>query len=484
MDGSVPMTANRSPTDYSVDIEYGSAFSPFQAPSLIGLTASLGGFHFDYTSPFTFLDIGCGDGTSALMIAASYPHARVIGVDLNPNHIERAVADAKSGQVDNATFLLADISQLADLDIGVIDMASVAGLFTWLDRERQRQLLKALSLRLRPGGLLHLHYASQPGAAQTDALHRAMRILAPKTGGSIDQLAGAIAALRPATEKGMRFFERNPLAAARLRSIIDGNPADEAHDVMNHQDGGLWFADVDADLAEAGFQHVGDTDLTVDTPDLHQNDALGEALRLPAGPRRETLKDLVLNRASRQDVFVRLPGRSLAVADRSCPSSVYVTPRGTRLSADSRRALGSMAGDAERQLARLMSDPTAVLPAAGPDGALCCMLMALGLLAPCVEAPRPLRRDARGLSAFNAFQLARSLRTGVAGPLASPVLGSRIVLPIEDLWRLAAWTGLSAELIGEGDPAARRQAERLLGLADQPGLGEAFSELSVIGVLQ
>jgi len=72
------------------------------------------------------------------MIAATYPHAKVIGIDLNPNHIECAVEDGNSGQIDNATFHLADIAQLADLDLGVVDMVSVAALYSWLDRDRRQ----------------------------------------------------------------------------------------------------------------------------------------------------------------------------------------------------------------------------------------------------------------------------------------------------------------------------------------------------------
>ena len=480
----MPVASDGSATGYSVDVQYGSIFSPFQAPSLIALTALVGGFNFDCSAPFTFLDIGCGDGTSAMMIAAAYPHARVIGIDLNPNHIECAVEDAKSGQIDNATFHLADIAHLADLDLGVVDMVTVAGLYSWLDRGRRQHLIRTVSERLRPGGLLHLHYASQPGSAQTDALHRAMRILAPKTGGSVEQLDGALAALRPAAQLGMKFFERNPLAAARAQSIINGVPANEAHDVMNHQDGGLWFSDVDEDLTVAGFRHVGDTDQAVDTPELHQTNALGEALRRPRGPGRETLKDLVLNRASRQDVFVRLPGTSVESPGDSPHRPIYVTPRGRTLSAEAGLALGSLAGDAGRLLGELMSDPAAMPPNDRQTSAVCRALFGLGLLVPSVEASRPVRSEARSLSPFNAFQLAKSLRTGVAGPLASPVLGTQLLLPIEDLWRLAGWTGMSAEEIAGGNETARQHAERLLELAVHPGHGEAFAELSVIGVLQ
>ena len=53
----MPVASDGSATGYLVDVQYGSIFSPFQAPSLIALTALVGGFHFDCSAPFTFLDI-------------------------------------------------------------------------------------------------------------------------------------------------------------------------------------------------------------------------------------------------------------------------------------------------------------------------------------------------------------------------------------------------------------------------------------------
>ena len=47
----------------------------------------------DLTRPFRYADLGCGNGFTALVVAATCPRAEVWGFDFNPTHIEMARTD-------------------------------------------------------------------------------------------------------------------------------------------------------------------------------------------------------------------------------------------------------------------------------------------------------------------------------------------------------------------------------------------------------
>jgi SAM-dependent methyltransferase len=63
----------------------------------------------DGDPPARVLDLGCGEGTSTLALAAAYPRIRVVGVDLDAPSIAAAQAAAAQVGLDNrVTFVLAD----------------------------------------------------------------------------------------------------------------------------------------------------------------------------------------------------------------------------------------------------------------------------------------------------------------------------------------------------------------------------------------
>jgi SAM-dependent methyltransferase len=66
----------------------------------------------DGDPPARVLDLGCGEGTSTLALAAAYPRIRIVGVDLDARSIAAAQAEAAHvGLGNRVTFVLADANQ-------------------------------------------------------------------------------------------------------------------------------------------------------------------------------------------------------------------------------------------------------------------------------------------------------------------------------------------------------------------------------------
>lgn len=67
------------------------------------------GFAFVGAGPGRALDVGCGSGAAALAIGARFPHAEVVGADINPRALELALVNARLAQVDNVVLCQSDL---------------------------------------------------------------------------------------------------------------------------------------------------------------------------------------------------------------------------------------------------------------------------------------------------------------------------------------------------------------------------------------
>ncbi len=91
---------------YVTDVTYTSNFYREITPSWIALTSLLLGHRPpDLAAPFSYADLGCGNGFTSLVIAAACPHAEVWGFDFNPAHVEFANGLAARAGLTNVRFV-------------------------------------------------------------------------------------------------------------------------------------------------------------------------------------------------------------------------------------------------------------------------------------------------------------------------------------------------------------------------------------------
>src|SRR5262245_898047 len=87
---------------YVVDASYTDRFFRELAPSWLAYVAALHGLTPPALDrPFTYLELGCGFGTSAVVNAGAYPHAEIHACDVNAAHIEAGAAHAQALGVGN-----------------------------------------------------------------------------------------------------------------------------------------------------------------------------------------------------------------------------------------------------------------------------------------------------------------------------------------------------------------------------------------------
>src|SRR6478609_2154750 len=100
------------------------------------------------TSGLRVLDVGCGDGTTA--VPAAQLGADVLGVDIASNLVAAGNARARELGLDNLTFQEGDASDLKDLGDAEFDL--VISIFGAMFAPRPFDVAKELTRVTRPGG--------------------------------------------------------------------------------------------------------------------------------------------------------------------------------------------------------------------------------------------------------------------------------------------------------------------------------------------
>lgn len=127
----------------------------------------------DYVSDgMDVLDVGCGNGVTALELARRY-RINIVGVDYTPKMISAASeACAQAGLQQQATFRVANVLDLP-LDLGTYDLIyGERVLINLPDWKTQQSALKGIARRLKSGGNYVMCECSQNGLDKINELRK------------------------------------------------------------------------------------------------------------------------------------------------------------------------------------------------------------------------------------------------------------------------------------------------------------------------
>lgn len=296
----------------AADVRYVAAFQPESAPARLRLALAMADTWWNPPDPerLTVLDIGCGRGLSACLLAAANPGWDVIGLDLQPVHIEEARTVAREGGIDNARFIEADLSELTEANcpdlLPELDVVICYGVWTWVPDFVRDGIVRMLKSRLKPGGIVLFGYNALPG--YSDCLHfqRLVDQAARAFAGSETErgLAAldAIAALREQAPQHLPSAQviQHMIGAARTA------PAYMVHEWLTSFWRPAYHEDLARALVPARLDYGGTARPGQSMPELHLTPAQREAVAAaPNGIARETLIDTFLSRRFRTDIFIR-----------------------------------------------------------------------------------------------------------------------------------------------------------------------------------
>jgi SAM-dependent methyltransferase len=309
---------------YVTDIPYLPGYYRHQSPLHLNaacLIAGVSGIGVEPGTRLRYLELGCGHGVGALMLAGCNPAWEVVGIDFNPAHIAAARRLAADAEIANVRFIEADLARLAETPAGQglpeFDVVTMHGLWSWVEEPVRAGIVRLLADKLRPGGIAYLSYNALPAWQSALGMQRLLLEAGRRAGGRSDrQVAAGWDLVRSLAEAKAPHLSDSQLVGSLGEYSRQAQPAYLAHEYMNAAWHPCFHADVVRFLAAAKLEWVGSAQLLENFSSLMLGDeARTAAARFDDPVMRELIKDMFLTRCLRQDIFVR-GARRLALDER------------------------------------------------------------------------------------------------------------------------------------------------------------------------
>ena len=436
--------------EYVTDVPYLRAFVRDLSPLTLRLVAALNGFPPPRANGFDYCELGSAHGDTTATLAAAYPGARFLGVNINPEHIASANHLALEGKLDNLRFLQQDFEQLGREDVPDLDFITAHGVLSWVGPAKRKAVLDFASTKLKEGGLLYVSYNALPGWASVEPLRRLMLDRGAAVGGSsIERAREGLAFAKLLRDAGAAYFTGNPAAREMLTTMERMGLPYVVHEYLHAHWVPMYFTQLAAEMADKDLYFVGQLPLYLNYRDLAIPATLaGVFATVSDRITFESLKDYATNQFFRRDVFVKgKVQRDEAAATAFLDSTPFGTligegalTREARLPHHTLHFTGAIfdalfpalaagattTADLGRLPALAAFDPARLREAI-------VRLVIAGQVSPTMEATRAVSPPTGRLlvaSAYNRMMLSERFTTDDPIVLASPVAGTGIPLPV------------------------------------------------------
>ena len=293
---------------YATDIPYLRDFKPQLTPAWLDHVALVAGLEPPARKAgFAWCDLGCGQGVTANILAATHPRGTFHAIDAMPAHIDHARRLAGDAGIPNLDFHCVDFAAAVDLDLPLFDYIVAHGVYSWVDIANQRALRRFFDRRLKPGGLVYVSYNAMPGWARDLPFQRLVRELArASSGDSAARVDAALEIIRALAAAEVPALAPSFIVGELEQRPQDYTPAYLVHEFMPGAWQPLYVTEVRAAFKTIGLAPVGSATLIENLDPL----VLGESAREMLGAiadndLRELVRDFYLDQRFRCYVFAR-----------------------------------------------------------------------------------------------------------------------------------------------------------------------------------
>lgn len=323
------------PDAYLTDTPYTWGYYAELNPVYLNYVCVLGGYPARrLDEPFTYCDLGCGNGVTVAALAQLFPHASFYGVDFNKDHVANGRSLASGAKLSNVSFIEADFTKLEEQALPAFDYVVMHGVYSWIDPETRDRVRMFLAKSVKPGGVVYVSYDCMPGWAALAPLREMM--LQHTRGLVTDSATKASAGLdfiKYLRDNKAGFFEDNPPLKAFVDEIAAQDIRYVAHEFFGAAIKPYYFREVAGEMRSAGLQYAGSAVMNLNFIDLAAPPEFRALLsKSPTRLDYESTGDFVRNQRFRKDVFVN-GAPSLSDADQN--AALAEIPFGTLVDAES-----------------------------------------------------------------------------------------------------------------------------------------------------
>ena len=272
---------------YVVDTSYTEQAFPQMTPGWLSFVALMHGQPpIDPAGSLTFMELGCGNGLTSCVVAATNPGASIWAYDFNPAHVARARQYASAAGLENCTFEETSFEELARSPATgprQVDVIALHGVYSWITAENRRHVVEIIRQRLAPGGLVYVSYSVPCGWTNLLPIQEALRLhVAGDRRRSDVSIRSAMATIQQLADDGARSFPLGPNEQSYLDRVGAHDPAYVAHEFLGGSFHPMMFREVAADLAAAKCSFVGGAEPATAVVGLALAPALRDLVRPPA----------------------------------------------------------------------------------------------------------------------------------------------------------------------------------------------------------
>lgn len=291
-----------------IDTPYTWTYYRGQSPIRINYVARLKGVKTKpHTDPFTYLELGCGNGVTANALAASFPRGVFVAADMNPEHIDNAVGLAERGCLSNIRFINKRFEEIYNEDLPSFDYITLHGVYSWVSAEVRREIRDIIDKFLAPCGLVYVSYNTMPGWSAFLPLREIMLShTAHMEEGTLAKVAEGLNFLKVFRDNNSAYFKNNPMAGMILDTWMKNDPHEAAHEFFNESWHPQYFSEVNAEMEEIGLRFLGCTEFEKNFSDSMVAACLRPRLEdTKDAIEHEGLKSFIFNENFRRDVYCK-----------------------------------------------------------------------------------------------------------------------------------------------------------------------------------
>lgn len=275
-------------------------------PLHVSTVAALFGLTPRNPASASVLELGCGDGSNLIPMAATFPEARFLGIDLSSRRVADGRRTIEALGLSNIELRCGDILD-PGLVAGTFDYTIAHGLLSWVPRAVQERIFALCEESLSENGLAYLSYNTFPGWGVRSAFREAALFSgegAPDTPAKLRaarEMLGLLAhSVRSEDGYDVAFLksELNTLAGLPEWYLF--------HDLLSECNEPFYFRSVAERAGRFGLQFVAEADLSKCLPQELSREAQ-LSLRSSGGDRiaLEQLMDFFRMRMFRCSIFCR-----------------------------------------------------------------------------------------------------------------------------------------------------------------------------------
>lgn len=261
------------------------------------------------------LELGCASGWNVIPVAADYPQATVVGVDLSSVQIEEGRRHVQSLGLGNIRLECASITDIDDT-WGTFDYIICHGVLSWVPKPVRDHIFRVMKRNLAADGIAYVSYNTLPGWNQVRSVRDMMRYHADNFSDPTEKASQALSILKFAADNV------NPGRKGYLQllqeeiTLLEGQPNSYIlHDHLEAENHQYYFHQLAGQAKAYGLDYLGDADL----PSMYVGNLAPDASRtlreIEGIVRLEQYMDFVTNRRFRSTLLCHdtvVPDRAIS----------------------------------------------------------------------------------------------------------------------------------------------------------------------------